>query len=286
MNQNKTVYELLNFGKNYLMSKNIDTAVLDSQLILMYVLNLSKIQILVHNEAVVNYDKQNQYINLLEQRANKKPIQYIIGKKEFMSLEFEVNDKTLIPRNDTEILVETILNNYDLKYIMDIGTGTGCIAVSLLYYNKNMKAVAIDTSEEILQLAETNAIKYGVQNRIKFIRSNLFESIPQSYINKFDAIVSNPPYIPSNEIDNLMADVKNYEPKTALDGGYDGLDFYRKITLKAKPFIKKNGFIFYEIGYNQSKQVSQIMAENDLENIKIINDLASLPRVILGNKKF
>lgn len=282
MSQNKTISELLNFGKKYLSSENIDTAVLDAQLLLMYVLNLSRVQILAHKELKIDYDKQSQYINLLKQRANRKPIQYIIGKKEFMSLEFEVNDKTLIPRNDTEILVETILNNYNIEYIMDMGTGTGCIAISLLYYNKNMKAVVVDINEEILNLARINAIKHRVQDRIEFIKSDLFESVPNY---KFDAIVSNPPYIPSDEIVNLMADVKDYEPKSALDGGYDGLDFYRKITSKAMHFIKENGFIFYEIGYNQTQEVSQIMIENGLENIKIINDLASLPRVIVGNKK-
>lgn len=289
MSQNKNIGELLSFGKEYLSDKNIDTSIIDAQLILMHVLNLSKIQILTHKELEVDNTKVSQYIELLCQRGANKPIQYILGNKEFMSLNFDVNNKTLIPRADTEILVETILNiakTNSIKYIMDIGTGTGCIAISLLYYNKNMKAVAVDRDIEILQLAKTNAIKHKVEKRIKFIESNLFENIDNSYLGKFDAIISNPPYIPSDEINSLMPDVKNYEPITALDGGYDGLNFYREITLKAKYYIKKGGFLFYEIGYNQSNDVSQIMLQNGLENIKVINDLASLPRVVVGNKNF
>lgn len=289
MNQNKNIGELLSFGKEYLSDRNIDTSIIDAQLLLMHVLNLSKIQILTHKELEVDNTKVSQYIDLLCERGTNKPIQYILGNKEFMSLDFDVNSKTLIPRADTEILVETILNTAktnSIKYIMDIGTGTGCIAISLLYYNKNMKAVAVDRDIEILQLAKTNAIKHKVEKRIKFIESNLFENVDNSYLGKFDAIISNPPYIPSDEINSLMPDVKNYEPITALDGGYDGLNFYREITLKAKYYIKKGGFLFYEIGYNQSNDVSQIMLQNGLENIQVINDLASLPRVVVGNKNF
>lgn len=285
MNQNNIVQSLLSYGKNYLKQNRIATAVIDAEIILMYVLNFSKVQLFSHNRDCVAEDEHIRYLNMLQMRADGIPVQYIVGKQEFMSIEFDVNSHTLIPRADTEILVEAVLEkskSHNLKYILDIGTGSGCIPISILYYNSDMNAVAIDIDEAALYIAKNNALKNRVSDRIEFINSNLFENLNSSY--KFDAIVSNPPYIMSSDIKNLMKEVQN-EPLTALDGGHDGLCFYRDITYRAYEYIEAGGFLFYEVGYNQSNLVSAIMKDAGFENIEIIDDLASIPRVVVGNKK-
>ncbi len=284
MNQNKSVEELLLYGKQYLKQCNIETSI-DAQVILMYVLNFSKIDLFLKNKVIVTTDEQNKYIELLKKRGKGVPTQYIVGKQEFMSLDFLVNEETLIPRADTEILVETILNvDKNIKYILDIGTGTGCIPISLLHYSKDMKALAIDINLRALELAEHNACINNVEDRITFIQSDLFSNLPDKFINKFDAIVSNPPYIPTEDIESLMKEVKDYEPYIALNGGIDGLDFYRKITIQSQKYLKSGGFIFYEIGYNQAKDVSCILENSGFTNIHIIKDLSGLDRVIMANK--
>lgn len=284
MNQNKSVEELLLYGKQYLKQCNIETSI-DAQVILMYVLNFSKIDLFLKNKVIVTTDEQNKYIELLKKRGKGVPTQYIVGKQEFMSLDFLVNEETLIPRADTEILVETILNvDKNIKYILDIGTGTGCIPISLLHYSKDMKALAIDINLRALELAEHNACINNVEDRITFIQSDLFSNLPDKFINKFDAIVSNPPYIPTEDIESLMKEVKDYEPYIALNGGIDGLDFYRKITIQSQKYLKSGGFIFYEIGYNQAKDVSCILENSGFTNIHVIKDLSGLDRVIMANK--
>lgn len=288
MSQNKSIEELLLYGKNYLKQLNDSTAVLDAEVLLMHTLNFSKIELFLRNKEMTTDTEQNNYLKFIKQRALGTPIQYITKNQEFMCLDFNVDSSTLIPRADTEILVETILNTSkinNIEYIMDIGTGTGCIPISLLYYLKNIKAVAVDISSEALKIAENNAYKNNVQNRITFIQSNLFNDISYDFIGKLDAIVSNPPYIPSNDIPKLMKGVRDYEPIIALDGGTDGLDFYRIITHYGQKYIRNGGFLFYEIGYNQSEAVSNIMKQQGIENIKIIKDLAGLDRVIIGNRK-
>lgn len=287
MSQNKSVEQLLNEGKKYLKDKNINTAIIDAEIILMHLLNFSKVQLFSRNKEITTDIQQQKYFEFIEQRAKNIPVNYIIGIKEFMSLDFEVNTSTLIPRPDTEILVETILGiskKYRINYIMDIGTGTGCIPISLLYYSKDMRAIAVDINNYTLETAKHNAIRHNVIDRIDFIQSDLFTNMPNELIGNLDAIVSNPPYIPTAEIEYLMKEVKNYEPSLALDGGNNGLDFYRAITIEGYKYIRNGGFLFYEIGYNQGIAVTNIMKEQNLRDIKIIKDLAGLDRVVIGKK--
>lgn len=281
MNQNKTVKELLLYGKHFLKQQNIDTAYLDAEVLLMYVLNFSKVQLFSCDKQIVNDSDEQKYIEFINQRANRMPIQYIVQHQEFMSLDFQVNNYTLIPRADTEILVETVLDyskTNNIKYILDIGTGTGCIPISLAYYS-DIKSVAVDIDDKTLQVAKYNAQKNNVLDKIQFIQSNLFNKVPNI---KFDAIISNPPYIPTDDIKNLICQVKDYEPLNALDGGADGLYFYRQITQQALKYIHSGGFLFYEIGYNQGDDITKIMKANNIKDIKIIKDLANLNRVIIG----
>lgn len=285
MSQNKTIEQLLIEGKNILKGNNISTWSLDAQVLLMYITKLTKVKLFSHNKDILSQQSCTRYIELIHKRAEGFPLQYIIGTQEFMSLDFKVNTYTLIPRSDTEVLVETILGlskENTIKYIMDIGTGSGCIPISLLYYNNSIRAVAVDISEGALEVARENAVKHGVLDKIEFVNSDLFGNIPDTFVGKLDAIVSNPPYIPKDIIPTLMTEVREYEPMSALVGGVDGLDFYRKITSQGHKYIRQGGYLFYEIGHDQAEAVINIMKQYNFENIRVIKDLAGLDRVVIG----
>lgn len=287
MNQNKSVEQLLTYGKKILREKNSESWSIDAQVLLMYVTGFSKIKLFSHNKDIVSDDDCQKYIEIINKRSEGIPVQYITGVQEFMSLDFKVNDYTLIPRGDTEVLVETILGLVDeqhIESIMDIGTGSGCIPISLLYYKKSMKAIGIDISQGALDVAQKNSDKHNVSDRLNFIQSDLFSNISNELIGQLDAIVSNPPYIREDVIASLMVDVREYEPMTALVGGEDGLDFYKKITSEGYKYIRQGGWLFYEIGYDQAADVTDIMKNNGFINIKVIKDLAGLDRVVFGNK--
>lgn len=285
---NKTIEDMLVWAKKLLKENGKETYSLDAQVLLMYVTGFSKVQLILNNKTLLEEEKIQEYEKMVKQRANGMPLQYITGKQEFMSLDFNVNSATLIPRGDTEILVEAVqkisrLEN--INNIMEIGTGSGCVPISLLYYNKEMKAVSFDISEEAIKIAKINAEINGVSDRITFIQSDLFEKAPKDMIGKFDAIVSNPPYIPKDVIKTLMTEVKDFEPITALEGGIDGLDFYRAITEQGQKYIRSGGRIFYEIGCEQAEDVKKIMQLNGMYNIEVIKDLAGLDRVVIGQKR-
>ncbi|MBQ2891251.1 MAG: peptide chain release factor N(5)-glutamine methyltransferase, partial [Clostridia bacterium] len=208
---------------------------------------------------------------------------YIVGHREFMSLDFKVNSSTLIPRADTEILVEELIKIYEGKkpFIFEIGTGSGCIPVSLAYYIKDAHIMSCDISEKAIETAKENAKNNGVADRVSFIEHDILSGFP-ALEEAPDCIVSNPPYIESDVTQTLDENVKNFEPLSALDGGRDGLDFYRSI-IKENP-LRKGGLLAFEIGYNQGKSVSGLM-ENDYTDIRIIKDLGGNDRVITGIKK-
>lgn len=212
-----------------------------------------------------------------------EPVSYIVGHREFMSLDFKVNSSTLIPRADTEILVEELIKIYEGKkpFIFEIGTGSGCIPVSLAYYIKDAHIMSCDISEKAIETAKENAKNNGVADRVSFIEHDILSGFP-ALEEAPDCIVSNPPYIESDVIQTLDENVKNFEPLSALDGGRDGLDFYRSI-IKENP-LRKGGLLAFEIGYNQGKSVSGLM-ENDYTDIRIIKDLGGNDRVITGIKK-
>ena len=218
---------------------------------------------------------------MIERRKINMPTQYILGRCEFMGLTIKVNKNVLIPRCDTEILVETVLSyakKEDINSVIDIGTGSGCIPISLKKFGiKDVSAV--DISEEALAIAKHNAKENSTD--IKFIKSDLFKNVPKCM---FDAIVSNPPYIERDVINELSKEVKNYEPLIALDGGMDGLVFYKKIIEQSKNYLRVGGRIFFEIGYNQSEALHKMMEENSFKEIETIKDLAKLDRVVTGIK--
>jgi len=249
---------------------------LDAVVIMAFVLNRSKTSILTARDCeTLTKDEIERFLSTVGQRAIHKPLAYILGKCEFMGLEFEVNEYTLIPRPDTEILVETalkVIKHTGKKKILEICTGSGCIAVSLsVLCPAALDITATDVSAEALEIAKKNAGRHGVS--IRFIQADLFTGInPEEY----DLIIANPPYIPHDEINGLPDSVKNYEPHLALDGGADGLDFYRAIIKKPV------NTLILEIGYNQAEDVKNILEEHNFRDIQVINDLAGHNRVIVG----
>lgn len=267
--------------KNILKEKNFETYSLDIEVLLMEVTGFSKTQLYINTEYTLTEDEFQKFEYFFNRRLQNEPIAYIIGKCEFMGLDFLLNKDTLIPRPDTEILVEkaiNIINENNFKKGLDIGTGSGAIAISIAKYCKEIFMQAIDINENAILKAKENAEKNGVLNKINFFQSDLFEKINE----KYDIIVSNPPYIKTDLIEELEENVKKYEPKRALDGGESGLIFYEKITKKCRDFLNENGYLIYEIGHDQAEDVKNIMLENNFKNIEILKDLAGFDRVILG----
>ena len=278
------VRNLVKEGKVYLEQRGIDSPLLDAELFMSEALGVSRMSLLLEPDREVTEAEKKRYFEMLEKRGKNVPAQYILGRCEFMSLDFCVNENVLIPRPDTEILVETVLEKAKetgINSITDIGTGSGCIAVSLAKYGID-RVKAVDISPKALETAAKNAALNGIADKIEFLQADALS--PNFEINNVDAVVSNPPYIETDIIPTLMKEVKDYEPMNALDGGSDGLVFYRAITKSAAKGLKKGGYVFYEIGYNQGKAVSDILKAEGFEDINIVKDLSGLDRVVYGRK--
>ena len=256
------------------LEKNLDRT--EAFLILEHVLNMSKNEILIHLDNKVNDDEEKLINNIVERRLAKEPLQYVIHAQYFFGNKFYVNENVLIPRADTEILVEEVLRlaNNSNK-ILDLCTGSGCIAISLKKANNNLEVIASDISKKALTVAMLNAQLNRA--KVNFLQSDLFENINE----KFDIIVSNPPYIRTSDICKLQDEVK-FEPHIALDGGNEGLDYYIEIIEKAKKYLLENGLIALEIGYNQANEVSEILKENGYKNIRVIKDYGNNDRVVIA----
>jgi protein-(glutamine-N5) methyltransferase, release factor-specific len=255
-----TIKETLRKGMIQLKTENVTEPNLKARLIMQYILNKPRQYLIIYDNQVLTLRQEVNYFKAIKRLINGEPIQHITHQQEFMKLNFFVNEDVLIPRPDTEILVEEVIKiarKINAKKILDMCTGSGAIAVSLAKYLDNVEITAVDISEKSLDVAKTNAKNNEIENKITFIESNLFENIVNE---KYDIIVSNPPYIRKDVIKTLTKEVQK-EPKIALDGGYDGLDFYRKITHQSEEYLKFNGYLCFEIGYDQKKDV-----------IKIIND--------------
>lgn len=260
---------------------DIDAPVVVAGAILCFCLGCDKAFLYSHDDYVLSEAERESYFDAIKRRMTGEPLQYITGSQEFMSLDFLVTPGVLIPRQDTEILVEAVIQavkNKENTTILDIGTGSGCIAISLAHFIKNCSVTAVDISKDALEVAQKNALRCGVEDRITFIESDLLSNISKC---EFDVIVSNPPYIPAQEVETLESQVKDFEPRTALDGGKDGMDFYRRITKDAGSFLKSDGLLAFEVGFNQSRQVAEIMRES-FKDIKIKKDLAGIERVVMG----
>ena len=261
-----------------------DTPRLDVEMLLKKALgDVDSMYIRMYLDKQLTEEQEKYFLEMIKERLNERPIAYIIGNREFMGLDFFVQEGVLIPRPDTETLVEEIINicnNITGLNILDIGTGSGAITISLAKYLDKSHVISADISDIALEIASKNAISNNVDERIDFIKSDVFSNVPKE--EKFDLIVSNPPYIRKVDIDGLDRQVKDFEPYNALEGGEDGLDFYRKITKESKAFLKNKGILAYEVGHDQAQDVSQIMQENGFEGIYTKCDLQGFERVVIG----
>lgn len=277
-----TISSLLNWTVNYFKSKNIESARLDAEVLLSHVLGQERIYLYVHFDEPMEQTELRQFREYVKKRAQHMPVAYIIGEREFMGLPFKVTKDTLIPRPDTEILVENVLANVDKDKeieIVDIGTGSGAIILSLLANLPKAQGKTVDIVPKAIEIAKENAVNLQVNDRCEFFVGDLFAPLKGD---KFDVIVSNPPYIPQKDIATLDVDVKSYEPVSALTDGGDGLSYYRRLLSEGKKYLKENGFIALEIGIYQALAVKQIALENGWKNIKIIKDYAGIDRVVLA----
>lgn len=279
-----TYRELYDYGVSALNRADIAEAELDARLLLEFVCRTDRNALLVHGDIERSPLEEEFYKITIEKRRQHIPLQYITGEQEFMGLVFQVNEHTLIPRQDTEILVEETMRYLsDGMRILDVCTGSGCILLSLLKYSNECEGIGIDISENALFVANENAERLCLD--AAFLCGDLFEPLEgfasdKTHDRLFDIIISNPPYIPSGMIQELMPEVRDYEPLAALDGREDGLYFYREIAEKSSLYLRKGGMLFLELGYNQAEAVSVILREQGFGKIEVIKDYAGLDRVI------
>ena len=265
-----------------LQAAGIEEAALDARLLLEAVCGTNRNDLLVHGEQPVAPEAEEKYLNWIRQRAEHIPLQQLTGEQGFMGLTFSVNEHVLIPRQDTEILVEEVLKElHDGMRVLDMCTGSGCILLSLLHYSNDCEGLGVDLSAEALEVAGRNVLKVLTPEKAEhahFLQSDLFEKVE----GKFEIIVSNPPYIASAEVDRLMPEVRDHEPRMALDGTEDGLYFYRRIIEEAGKHLVSSGMLFFEIGYDQGQAVSELMRTEGYREVQVVQDYAGLDRVVFG----
>lgn len=304
--------EVYDIGKAALAAASVPEAETDARLLLEFVCAADRNTLLAHGDREVTREQEGRYRELVEERSRRIPLQHLTGEQDFMGLRFAVNGHVLIPRQDTEILVEEAMRYlHDGMRILDMCTGSGCILISLLHYSNNCQGVGADISGEALEVAEENAGRLlgsgnlqmpnvqaphvqmlhmgrpegtepSDERRISFVQSDLFEKVE----GMFDMIVSNPPYIRSGVIGTLMPEVREHEPKLSLDGGGDGLLFYRRILEACPRHLKKGGMLFFEIGYDQGEAVSRMMEQAGFLEVKVVKDYGGMDRVAWGTFPF
>ena len=275
------VRDIINKAQNTLEAAGIADSQVDSWLLAEFVFRITRAKYYANMQMTVDGKSAEKYNELVNQRAGHIPLQHLVGTQEFMGLTFKVNENVLIPRQDTELLVENVadcLGNGE-RTVLDMCTGSGCIAVSIDRLSKDSKVTAVDISEKALEVAQENN-RFNNAN-VTFIQSDLFTNVTGRY----DIIVSNPPYIRTDEIPKLMEEVKSHEPVMALDGMEDGLYFYKKICNEASDYLNDNGKIFFEIGYDQGDDVSEILRQNRFCNIEVLKDLSGNDRVVIARKE-
>lgn len=277
------IKELIIYGKNLLTANNIEDASLISKVLAEFILNMNKTQLIANDEKEISEEEKTRYYLALIEIVQGMPVQYITNNQKFMKLNFYVDENVLIPQPDTEILVEEVIeiinkNNEEVK-VLDICTGSGCIGTSIAKYTKKVAITMSDISSKALNIAKNNYTKnIEDTSKVEFIQSDMFEEIKA----KYDIIVSNPPYIESKEISKLDKQVQN-EPHLALDGGEDGLEFYRKLAVEAHKFLNENGYLCMEIGYNQKEAVIRLLKENkNYKEIYSKKDLSQNDRIIIA----
>ena len=275
--------EAIKIGSNLLKENKIPSHILDSEILLSKTLGKSREEILINLEKKITKKNISIFKTYLQRRSKNEPIAYILEEKEFWSKKFKVSKDTLIPRPETELLIDKLLKIYRGKEIsiLDIGTGSGCIIISLLSSLTKSIGIGVDISKNAISVAKNNAFKYKLSNKVKFFN----KTIDDVFGKKFDLIVSNPPYIKRKDIKNLSDDIKRYEPRMALDGGNDGLDLIKKVIYKSKNILKINGLLALEIGNEQIKKVSKILIDNNFRVKHVIKDYKNNVRCVFAYYK-
>lgn len=280
--------ELVKQGQIKLFKAGINNADFDAWVLVEKICGISRTEYFVKMHDEVSEDIVTSYFEAIDKRITHYPLQYIVGEWEFMGIPFKVNENVLIPRQDTEILVEKALEIIGSEFekikgkisVMDMCTGSGCIGISVAKKCQNTSVTCVDISKAALEVAKENGKLNGVKN-ISFIESDLFENVN----GKFNVIISNPPYITSAEIKKLMPEVKDFEPHLALDGDSDGLKFYKLIINHSKEYLNENGYILFEIGYDQGEQVKKLLFEKGYTDIEVLKDLGGNDRVVIGKRR-
>ena len=286
MADTRKLIELLDLTTQYFDERQIENPRLNAELLISFILGLSRVQLYLNFEKPIEKDEIYKIRTAIKRRANHEPLQYILGETEFFSLPFKVNRNTLIPRPETELLVEKMsekIGQNSEKSVLDIGTGSGNIVISLAKECKPSQATGIDIDEKIVQVARENAALNGVEENINFVVADICQpDVVDRLHQKFDVVVSNPPYISTSDFQKLPKEIRDFEPVTALDGGDDGLIFYRRISEIAPALLKNGGAIGLEIGMGQSDSVKNILHEQGFVDIEIINDLNGIDRVVIA----
>lgn len=274
-----TYQQLYANGKRILGEAGVPESDLDARLLLEFACEITRSDLLAHGDREASKEQEDLYQELLAKRSRRIPLQHLTGTQDFMGLSFVVNENVLIPRQDTEILVEEVMKDLHAGCsILDLCTGSGCILISLLNYSNECHGVGVDLSGKALEVARENAGRLIPDKDCTFLEGDLFENVE----GKFDVLTSNPPYIPSKVVDGLMPEVREHEPRMALDGQEDGLHFYRRILKECPPYLNGGANVFFEIGHDQGEAVSILMREAGFMEIKIIQDYAGLDRVVTG----
>ena len=278
-----TIGRILKWTEQYFGGKGVESPRLDAEVLLSHVLKKERIYLYVHFDEPLEAGELAAYKELIKQRVNHVPVAYLLGQKEFMGLTFRVTPATLIPRPDTEILVQAAverLRGQEKVSFADIGTGSGAICLSVLSFVPGSRAATVDISPEARAVAEENAGNLGLSERIEFFTGDLLEPVKDR---KFTAILSNPPYIPEKDIEGLQEEVRCQEPYGALSGGQDGLDFYRRLCKEAPALLEEGGFMAFEVGVGQAAKVVALAKENPLiDRTEILKDLAGIERVVIA----
>ncbi|MDB3960525.1 peptide chain release factor N(5)-glutamine methyltransferase [Candidatus Pelagibacter sp.] len=277
------IQSALTEGLNILKNKSILSAKLDSEILMAKALGKKREYIILNNNKIIKEQNLKYFKKLVHERATRKPIAYLLNKKSFWNSEFNVNKNTLIPRPDTEIILEQILKftkNKNYLNILDIGVGSGCILLSVLNERKNFYGTGIDISKNSLDICKMNAKKLLLERRVKFFKSD----VDKFAIGKYDLIVSNPPYIKTSDLKYLESDVIKFEPKLALDGGLDGLSVIRKVIKKSSELLKKNGKFILEIGFDQKNKVIKLLKNKGFYINSTVKDLSNNDRCIISTK--
>ena len=277
------IQTLLNEASYLLKKKNIISANLDSEILLSHIIKKNRKYIFLNLKEELDDKCINQFKTLIKERSLRKPVSYLVGKKNFWKYEFNISKDVLIPRPDTELIVDQVLKFTKFKSkqkILDIGVGSGCILLSILCENIDFRGIGIDISKKSIDLCKTNVIKFGLENRVKLFKSN----IDNFEYGKYDLIISNPPYIKNKDLKYLEKDVIGFEPKLALNGGFDGVSVVKKVISKSSKLIKKNGKLFLEIAFDQRKVVEEILKKNGFYINRVLRDFAKNERCIISTK--